>query len=659
MSHTPSAKKGKPTLTLVGGSDASADSAGERTKGERRDVSGEHAKVGAGGVSPDEATSSPPGDVDEGAIGVAEATSPSAPVAPDEPSSVAIDDLDSDAEVLSAPPADVRPPLPLGKIGAHVLLCEVAAGGMATVFVASGDKERDPDIVAVKRPHRHLATDKTYISMLVDEARLAAAIEHPNVVRVRRLAFERDAPYIVMDYIDGVSLSELRKALGEIGRAIDARIALRIVLDALAGLHAAHELAGDDGEPLGIIHRDVSPHNVLVGSDGRSRLTDFGIAKAADRVQVTRTNEVKGKLAYLAPERVDKRRMCTRQSDVFSMGVVLWECIAGRRLFRGDEAVDTLHEVMSLPIPRLRKLGAFVSEPLDQAIMRALSRDLDERYATAESFARALERAAGKRQIASPEEVRDLLVAVAGPTLRIRHAQIRRAIGEARARAALASVGGELDFSDTDTESIELQHKELIARVAPPAPSARYAFAELDEAESLGEATRRRWPLAVGGVLGVALIGIATSSMWSRTAQRSASDTHESQQPVIEARARRVILALPFASMRVILDDKDRVFESPVETAAFELGAGSGARHKWIAVASDGTRAEGFATERDGVLEIEEETKIVIYPQTQPAESPSAPVTKARPVPRRSTRAKPPRKTPRIERTPDGFTKIR
>src|SRR6185295_1025633 len=162
---------------------------------------------------------------------------------------------------------------------------------------------------------------------------------------------ELGEPFIVMDYVEGTSLADLRKELATAERAADTRVAVRVVLDALRGLHAAHILKDESGRHLGITHRDVSPHNVLVGSDGRGRLADFGIAKAEDRVQTTRTHEVKGKLAYLAPERIDKRRVCTLQSDVFSMAVVLWECLAGRRLFRGDEAIETLQEVVSGPIP--------------------------------------------------------------------------------------------------------------------------------------------------------------------------------------------------------------------------------------------------------------------------------------------------------------------
>lgn len=266
--------------------------------------------------------------------------------------------------------------------------------------------------MAVKRPHRHLQGDKTFLTMLVDEARLASAIDHPNVVKVRELGFDGGMPFIVMDYIEGTSLAELRRELSAIGRAIDVRVAVRIVLDALAGLHSAHELKDDNGKALHIVHRDVSPHNVLIGCDGRSRITDFGIAKAEDRIQTTRTHEVKGKLAYLAPERIDKRRLCTVQSDVFAMAVVLWECFAGRRLFRGDEAVDILQEVISAPIPTLKQIGAQIPPELDDVIARALSRDLDTRYRTALEFAQAIERAAGRDHAGTPTDVARLMEAI-------------------------------------------------------------------------------------------------------------------------------------------------------------------------------------------------------------------------------------------------------
>src|SRR5579859_6889488 len=296
------------------------------------------------------------------------------------------------------------------RLGAYELLIELATGGMGTVHLArAADRRQGPPLVAIKRPHRHLQGDKNFLTMLVDEARLASSIEHPNVVKVRELGFDAGMPFIVMDYVEGASLAELRRELSAIGRTLDARVAVRIVLDALAGLHAAHELKDDNGKPLHIVHRDVSPHNVLIRCDGRSHITDFGIAKAEDRIQTTRTHEVKGKLAYLAPERIDKRRLCTIQSDVFSMAVVFWECFAGRRLFRGEEPVDVLQEVISAPIPTLRQIGAQIPAPLDDVIARALSRDLDTRYASAWEFVQAIERAAGPEHVGTHADVARLM----------------------------------------------------------------------------------------------------------------------------------------------------------------------------------------------------------------------------------------------------------
>ena len=394
----------------------------------------------------------------------------------------------------------------LGRAGAYELLVELASGGMATVYLARGPGERGT-LVAVKRPHRHLATDSTFTAMFSDEARLASAIDHPNVVRVRELGYDSapsakgpiPEPFLVLDYVEGASLSDLRKELVAAGRALPIRVATRVVIDALAGLHAAHALKDPSGKPLGIIHRDVSPHNVLVGSDGISRLTDFGIAKAEDNVQVTRTHEVKGKLAYLAPERVDRRRVCTTQSDVFSMAVVLWECIAGRRLFRGDEAIDTLQEVMTAPIPRLRQLGADIPVALDEAIAKGLERDLARRWKTADELRNALEKAAPK-SVGTAEEVASLVEAVFGARLRVRHQSLRAALGDEPARELLQR--SQLNERATPRAEALVPEASLLAKLAPEAPSGRYALGSLPPIRR-----ERRWvmPAVVGSAVGLSI----------------------------------------------------------------------------------------------------------------------------------------------------------
>jgi serine/threonine-protein kinase len=403
-----------------------------------------------------------------------------------------------------------KPDTQLEHAGNYELLLELASGGMATVFLArSIDRDR---LVAVKRPHKHLASDKQFLTMLLDEARVASAIDHPNVVRVRELAFEGGEPFIVLEYVEGCALSDLRKELSAADRAMATKVAVRIVLDALAGLHAAHELKDESGKPLGIIHRDISPHNVLVGIDGTGRLTDFGIAKAEDRLQVTRTHEVKGKLAYLAPERVDKRRTCTRQSDIFSMAVVLWECLAGRRLFRSEDAVDTLEEVLHAPIPRLRQLGANVPPALDDALMRALSRDLAIRYKTAAEFACAIQQGAGRGNVATPDEVAEVVEVVFGGRLRLRHQQLRGVLGAENASRVLVESG--LSERPPGAEPL-VPSPHLLASIAPAAPSQRYAFGGLKDVPLRRE---RRWlvPLIVGAGVGLAIGSIGIGVLASR-----------------------------------------------------------------------------------------------------------------------------------------------
>jgi hypothetical protein len=477
---------------------------------------------------------------------------------------------------------------------------------MATVLLARAtDLRTGPPLVAVKRPHRHLTNDKTFLTMLVDEARLASSIRHPNVVRVRELGFDGGVPFIVMDYIEGASLAELRRELSSIGRTLDARVAVRIVLDALSGLHAAHDLRDDTGRPLHIIHRDVSPHNVLIGCDGRAHLTDFGIAKAEDRLQTTRTHEVKGKLAYLAPERVDKRRLCTVQSDVFSMAVVLWECFAGRRLFRAEEPASVLQEVMNGPIPSLSQIGAQVPPAVERVVACALSRDLDTRYPTALAFAQALERAAGPEQVGPHAEVARLMEAIFGTRMALRQEQVRAAIGS----GSLTSLLRESGLPARESVSItEKPTGKLLAELAPPAPSERYALdGELRQVRWHRRYRRATWwtVCAVGaGVLVGALVTLAVVARHARSAPTVMHDVVSSPVPALvqaPATSRRVVVPLPFAARRVTLDETQRELDPATDVVAFDVPTENGSRH-WIAVQStDGTRAEGYVREQEGI----------------------------------------------------------
>jgi eukaryotic-like serine/threonine-protein kinase len=253
--------------------------------------------------------------------------------------------------------------------------------------------------VAIKRLHPQFAKDPEFVSMFLDEARLAARIRHPNVVPVIDVVASDGELFLVMDFVIGESISRLLRIDSVAREGIPTRIALGLMCGSLQGLHAAHDTKGDKGDALGIVHRDISPQNILLGSDGAARLIDFGIAKAMGRVHASQSGQLKGKLPYMAPEHV--RGEATRQSDVFSSGVVLWELVAGKRLFAGETEVETFSNVLQQEIqaPSLvrpaRMLGGLepaAAKKLDEVILRSLERDASKRFATAREFAIALER---------------------------------------------------------------------------------------------------------------------------------------------------------------------------------------------------------------------------------------------------------------------------
>ncbi len=265
---------------------------------------------------------------------------------------------------------------------------------MATVYLArlggAGGFQR---FVAIKRLHPHLAKDAEFTQMFLDEARLAARLHHPNVVPILEIGESVDGYYLVMEYIEGDTLARILARSAQAGRALPPKVAIRCCIDALLGLQTAHELCDDDGKPLHIVHRDVSPQNILVGVDGTARIADFGVARATTRLSTTRTGQLKGKLAYMAPEQARGKEV-DRRADVFAMGIVTWESLGQKRLFKGEGEADTLNRVLYEPIPKLRAANPTVPAELEAVVMKALERDADQRWATASDFADALEKAA-------------------------------------------------------------------------------------------------------------------------------------------------------------------------------------------------------------------------------------------------------------------------
>lgn len=284
---------------------------------------------------------------------------------------------------------------------------------MGTVYVArvrgAGGFQR---FVALKVLHAHLAEEEDFVSMFLDEARLAARIHHPNVVATIDVIEEPELA-IVMELAVGAHLGALARRARRTPKGLAAPVALRIVIDALAGLAAAHELTDERGKLLGLVHRDISPQNILVGADGMTRLTDFGVARAEARLTSTRDGSVKGKLGYMAPEQATGGAVDHR-ADLFSMSVVLWEALAGRRLFAGETDVEIAQRVSSAPIPPISAIVPTLA-PLDAALARALARDPEARFASARDMAAAIEDCGVL--IASQRAVGETVRALAGDLL--------------------------------------------------------------------------------------------------------------------------------------------------------------------------------------------------------------------------------------------------
>ena len=305
------------------------------------------------------------------------------------------------------------------KIGSYVLLGDIASGGMASVHLgrmsgAAGFTRT----VAIKRLHPQYARDPEFVSMFLDEARLAARVRHPNVVPTLDVVAADGELFLVMEYVEGESLSRLLHRFAAQNERLPLPIVASVLAGTLHGLHAAHEAKGDYGESLDIVHRDVSPQNMMVGADGMVRVLDFGIAKAAGRFHTTREGTVKGKLPYMAPEHI-RGQAVSRRTDISAAGVVLWECLVGERLFHGDEA-HILERVLlgTIPAPSSKIPG--IPPALDTVVARATARTPSERYETAADMAQAIERAV---RPALASEIAQWLDWVAGHSLKVRAAR--------------------------------------------------------------------------------------------------------------------------------------------------------------------------------------------------------------------------------------------
>jgi eukaryotic-like serine/threonine-protein kinase len=330
-------------------------------------------------------------------------------------------------------------------IGRYRLYDKIAAGGMATVYLGRLQGEGGfSRTVAIKRLHPHLLDDEMFVHALLDEARLAARVQSPHVAQTLDVVSTDREFIVVMEYVRGESLSRLLRAEEEQDHQPPLPVLSSVIAGALQGLHAAHEALDDLGHPLAIVHRDVSPQNILVGIDGLGRVIDFGVAKAAGRLQTTRDGAIKGKVPYMSPEQIRGQRV-TRTTDTYAMGVVLWEAITGRRLFRGDSDVVTIQQVLAGAQTPPSAFAGGIPPPVDAVVMRALDLEPSRRFATALEMADALSRAVPP---ALPAEVGAWCSAVATVALKRRAAAVAQMESQASAETRRPSNAHERQPAD-------------------------------------------------------------------------------------------------------------------------------------------------------------------------------------------------------------------
>ncbi|MDB4937585.1 MAG: protein kinase [Labilithrix sp.] len=345
-------------------------------------------------------------------------------------------------------------------IGRYTLHGAIARGGMATIHYGRFTNDVGfARTVAIKRLLPELAVDPGFVTMFVDEARLAARIQHPNVVQTLDVIREGSEVLLVLEYVHGASVGRIQRTLAERGERMPPAIAAAIVVGALHGVHAAHEARDERGELLELIHRDLSPDNILVDESGIARVADFGVAKARGRLQqATQPGGLKGKLRYMAPEQVHGNT--SRRSDVFAMGVVLWEMLVGARLFDGSYDGEILAAVLTARVPRPSARRVKVPPALEDVLVKSLARMPVARHATALDMAIAIE---SSITVASASEVASWLHELLAETLEAQHrevAAIERAEGEPSARSGDAP---EHRARTRDEESLVQRRRGLVS----------------------------------------------------------------------------------------------------------------------------------------------------------------------------------------------------
>jgi serine/threonine protein kinase len=418
------------------------------------------------------------------------------------------------AEPAIAATLESSPP----SMGKFALFARLGDGGMADVFLAVARGPGGFNKLAVIKRLRN-GGDNENVRMFLEEARLSARLSHPNIVQTHEVGEAERRFFIVMEYLDGQSLQALLDWLGSRGEGVSDPVAAFIAEQVLRGLHYAHELVDYDGTPLGVVHRDVSPHNIFITYRGEVKLLDFGIAKTAANKTHTETGVLKGKIRYMAPEQIAERSV-DRRVDVFALGIVLWEIVARRKLYDDADTLSVLNRIGRDDAPSVRTVRPEISPELDAIIARALRRDPDERYATADEMRVDLERFVRSKMDAETDTALARILEEAFASTR---AHVR-----ARIKAFLAMVPNtEPGTPSASRIGVEADQFPILsgegsgpkAATVAPGPDGTADAATASRPAAAGA----RWLVLGVGAFVVALIALTSAMLGSRSASRSAS----------------------------------------------------------------------------------------------------------------------------------------
>jgi serine/threonine-protein kinase len=422
-------------------------------------------------------------------------------------------------------------------IGPYEMVAHLDSGGMADVYLACGEDPLQLQVVKIMREELKLQPE--LVAMFQREGRLMERLDHPHVVRVEAQGEHRGCPWIAMEYLAGDHLGVLGRAARRRRQNLPPALVARLGLAAAAGLAYIHAARDDRGRSLHLIHRDISPHNILLCYDGRVKILDFGVAKSAAQTEATRTGVLKGKLRYLSPEQIHHRALDGR-ADIFALGIVLWELLSGRRLYRGKSDYETLQQICERPAPPLRAIRPQLDEGLESIVARCLERDRERRWPDAGELASALESYLQAAPAAGQ------LAAAARDWLDDRRRRKELLLERLRRDGELQlHLFGDLGDGLDETGSQELDLKPEAAGSAPDRIRARSSALEpggpsaaADRAEpadaagprNTGRIRRRRWPLLVALLAVLGLAGLGTA-FWVRPAWLTADPPQPASGP--------------------------------------------------------------------------------------------------------------------------------